>query len=108
MNVVLSTYRSFVDHGTRSSVSHVPVLKGPRPNGLTRSVSPQNIIPKPCPPWVVFSTQTPAILVARDDDSIVMEGPSLACWPVVPPLSVAGPDAAVVSVVAAVSAAGSD
>lgn len=56
----------------------------------------------------MFSTQAPAILVVRDDDSIVMEGPNLACWLVVPRSSVAGPDAAVVSVVAAVSAAGSD
>lgn len=56
----------------------------------------------------MFSTQTPAILVARDDDSIVMEGPNLACYPVVPRSSVAGPDAAVASVVAAVSAVGSD
>ena len=96
-----STCHSFIDHGARSSVSHVPVLKGPQPNGPMRTVCPQNMYSKPCPPSAMFSTQIPAILVARDDDSIVMEEPNLACCPVVPRSSVAGPDAAVVSVVAA-------
>lgn len=105
---MLSTYHSFIDHGTRSSVSHVSILKGPQPNGSMRTVCPQNMFPKPCPPFLMLSTQAPAILVARDDDSIVMEGPNLACWLVVPQSSVAGPDAAVVSVVAAASVAGSD
>lgn len=85
-----------------------PVLKGPRPNNPMRTVCPQNMFPKPCPQFAMFSTQAPAILVARDDDWLVTEEPNLAWCPVVPWSSVAGPDAAVVSVVAAVSAAGSD